>query len=332
MRVTDKPATWCRRPRLRRQASSCPPRRPCAQSLTRSSAVLVSLRTGCAVPACLRCVPFGAPPAVPLPSILWPRLAPAPLTLSPYPQEETQAPFRKVRMFFYASFAAGASVGGLIAGTRILAALSGVSGAQPLAETVPNLVIDVVAVTAFALLLRRDAEAGRKRLARIAKTVDVGDLPVVRAGAGGGDKTVDLSTLRGRARPVIVSGRAKEVFAAVRGAEAAAADLSRVGVVVVPVVTGGGVGLAEPPHGDWLAMPAPADADVWAEWEDSARTGTRAKGGGRPPKRALMVLVVRKDGRIGARSFTDAVEWDKLVAEIDALPAKDQYGQPYIKS
>eukprot|EP00170_Pyropia_yezoensis_P010256 contig_47243_g10294 len=75
-------------------------------------------------------------------------------------------------------------------------------------------------------------------------------------------------------------------------------------------------------------MPAPADADVWAEWEDSARTGTRAKGGGRPPKRALMVLVVRKDGRIGARSFTDAVEWDKLVAEIDALPAKDQYGQP----
>ncbi|KAK1861738.1 hypothetical protein I4F81_004318 [Pyropia yezoensis] len=243
-------------------------------------------------------------------------------------QEETQAPFRKVRMFFYASFAAGASVGGLIAGTRILAALSGVSGAQPLAETVPNLVIDVVAVTAFALLLRRDAEAGRKRLARIAKTVDVGDLPVVRAGAGGGDKTVDLSTLRGRARPVIVSGRAKEVFAAVRGAEAAAADLSRVGVVVVPVVTGGGVGLAEPPHGDWLAMPAPADADVWAEWEDSARTGTRAKGGGRPPKRALMVLVVRKDGRIGARSFTDAVEWDKLVAEIDALPAKDQYGQP----
>lgn len=244
-----------------------------------------------------------------------------------HPQEESQAPFRKVRMFFYASFGIGASVGGLIAGTRILAALSGVSGAQPLAETVPNLVIDIVAVVAFALLLRRDAEAGRKRLARIAKMVDVGDLPVVIAGSGGG-KTVDLSAFRGRSRPVIVSGRTKEVFAAVRSAEAAASALSRVGVVVVPVVTGAGGGLAEPPQGDWLAMPADDDADVWAEWEDSARTGTRAKTGKRPPKRSLMVLVVRKDGRIGARSFTDAVEWDKLVEEIDAMPARDQYGQP----
>lgn len=239
-------------------------------------------------------------------------------------------------MFFYASFGAGAAVGGLIAGTRIVASLSGVAGAQPLAETVPNLAIDAAAVTAFALLLRRDAEAGRKRLARIAKAVDVGDLPVVTAGGGGGGgKVVDLSSFRGRSRPVVVSGRAKEVFAAVRAAEAAAAALSRVGVLVVPVVTGGGEGggggLAEPPQGDWLAMPAAADADVWAEWEDSARTATRAKGGrgGRPPaSRSLMVLVVRKDGRIGARSFTDAVEWDKLVEEIDALPAKDQYGQP----
>lgn len=230
-------------------------------------------------------------------------------------------------MFFYASFAAGASVGGLIAGTRILASLSGVSGAQPLAETVPNLAIDVVAVTAFAFLLRRDAEAGRKRLARIAKTVDVGDLRVVLAGKKGGAEGVDLSTLRGRSRPVIVSGRAKEVFAAVRSAEAVAPALARVGVVVVPVVTGGGGGLAEPPAGEWLAMPAPADSVVWGEWEDSARTATKGKGG-RPSAKALMVVVMRKDGRIGARSFTPAVEWEALVKEIDALPAKDDYGQP----
>jgi len=225
-------------------------------------------------------------------------------------------------MFFYASFGVGASVGGLIAGTRILAALTGVVGAQPLGETVPNLVIDVVAVALFAFLLRRDAEAGRKRLARISNTVDVGDLSVTT----GGGSVAELSSLRGRARPVIVSGRPKEVFKAVRGAEAVAADLSRVGVLVVPVVAGGG-GLAEPAQGGWLAMPTADEADAWASWEDAARTGA-GKGGGRPPKKALMVLVVRKDGRIGARSFTDAVEWPALIAEMDRMPAKDQYGQP----
>lgn len=51
-------------------------------------------------------------------------------------REETEAPFRKARMFVYGGCAISASVGAFIASLRVIAALSGVSGVQPLNETV----------------------------------------------------------------------------------------------------------------------------------------------------------------------------------------------------
>lgn len=51
-------------------------------------------------------------------------------------REEIEAPFRKARMFVYAASTASAGVGAFIATLRIIAALTGVSGVQPLNETV----------------------------------------------------------------------------------------------------------------------------------------------------------------------------------------------------
>lgn len=51
-------------------------------------------------------------------------------------REETEAPFRKARMFVYGGSAVSAGVGAFIAGLRIIAAFIGVSGTQPLSETV----------------------------------------------------------------------------------------------------------------------------------------------------------------------------------------------------
>lgn len=51
-------------------------------------------------------------------------------------REETEAPFRKARMFVYGGSAISAGVGAFIATLRVLAALIGVSGVQPLSETV----------------------------------------------------------------------------------------------------------------------------------------------------------------------------------------------------
>lgn len=43
-------------------------------------------------------------------------------------REESEAPFRKVRMLIYSASAASAGIGGFVAGSRIVAALTGVSG------------------------------------------------------------------------------------------------------------------------------------------------------------------------------------------------------------
>lgn len=51
-------------------------------------------------------------------------------------REETEAPFRKARMFVFAGSAISAGVGAFIAGLRIIAASIGISGVQPLNETV----------------------------------------------------------------------------------------------------------------------------------------------------------------------------------------------------
>jgi len=53
-------------------------------------------------------------------------------------REETEAPFRKARMFVFGASAASAGVGSLVAASRVVAAAVGVRGVQPLDETLPN--------------------------------------------------------------------------------------------------------------------------------------------------------------------------------------------------
>lgn len=57
-------------------------------------------------------------------------------------REEIEAPFRKARMFVYFGSAASAGVGAFISGLRVIAALSGISGVQPLSETVRSYHLD----------------------------------------------------------------------------------------------------------------------------------------------------------------------------------------------
>lgn len=56
-------------------------------------------------------------------------------------REETEAPFRKARMFVFGASAASAGVGGLVAASRVIAAAVGVRGVQPLDETLPNVCV-----------------------------------------------------------------------------------------------------------------------------------------------------------------------------------------------
>lgn len=242
-------------------------------------------------------------------------------------REETEAPFRKARMFVYAGSAASAGVGAFIAGLRVIAALAGVSGVQPLAETIPNIAIDLGVVGACALLLRFEKKAGEKRLERMSRGARLASL---RAKEGRDGKVKRLSEWRGQSRVIIVAGNADKVRETMEGAAVVSAELVRYNLVVVPLVVDGDTADA----GDALdgnssiIMPyvaKPYARDEWLKWyeleKDVVKTNLRAK------EVDLFVLIVRLDGKVGARSVGVPM-FKRLIEEVSKLPKADQYGRP----
>ena len=81
---------------------------------------------------------------------------------------ETVAPFRGLRLFFYAAFASGAFVGGLINASGAVAALSGLRGDEVDMNTeYLNLAIDFGAVAFFAIAAKLDLDKGAELTAAV---------------------------------------------------------------------------------------------------------------------------------------------------------------------
>jgi hypothetical protein len=70
-------------------------------------------------------------------------------------RSEVLSPFRTVRMFFYLAFLASGALGGLIATTRLIAALANPSRAAEVPEILKGLGIDIGAAAIFAFLYYR---------------------------------------------------------------------------------------------------------------------------------------------------------------------------------
>jgi hypothetical protein len=81
--------------------------------------------------------------------------------------EEQASPFRRFRQFFYLAAAGSASIGTFIAGTRVIAGMQGISGVQPLEETIPNTAINAGVVVASAALWYFDEKRGQEALSEL---------------------------------------------------------------------------------------------------------------------------------------------------------------------
>jgi hypothetical protein len=86
---------------------------------------------------------------------------------------ETIAPFRGLRLFFYAAFASGAFVGGLITLSGVTAALSGVRPDVDLNAEYLNLGIDFGAVALFGVLAKIDLDKGEELNAAVEAKVEM---------------------------------------------------------------------------------------------------------------------------------------------------------------
>eukprot|EP00172_Hildenbrandia_rubra_P001364 Plantae.Rhodophyta-Hildenbrandia_rubra.ctg19066.p1 GENE.Plantae.Rhodophyta-Hildenbrandia_rubra.ctg19066~~Plantae.Rhodophyta-Hildenbrandia_rubra.ctg19066.p1 ORF type:complete len:346 (-),score=61.94 Plantae.Rhodophyta-Hildenbrandia_rubra.ctg19066:2109-3146(-) len=245
-------------------------------------------------------------------------------------REEIQNPLRKVRMFIFGGFAASASVGALISGLRIIAYLFNVAGTQPISETLPNFGINVTVVGTCAYLLREEVRRGDKNLGRISRGAQLAALRIRLSVTGA---IVSLGALRGKRRVVIVVGNEDGVSECVENAKKVSKGLEESSVVVVPyikrakreIVDRSGLVLRT---GPWIAEPV-GDKE-WSKWLESEESAVKRKSnrkGAADSRKQVRVLIVRMDGKVGARSLGPPM-WQKLVDEIKKLPTNDRYGAP----
>jgi len=266
--------------------------------------------------------------------------------------EEQASPFRRFRQFFYIAAAGSASIGTFIAGTRVIAGMQGISGVQPLAETVPNTAINAGVVVVSGALWYFDEKRGQEALSTLK------DKSSIRLGMStlevmDSDGTLaEMGKYRDEERLVILAGTAAEVTRAINLAARQANDLAKNDVSVIPYFTD-----LEDDSSGWNAMKEssstgkwdtwllrPQNKDKWKEWllndkamvaeknskanKKSGTSGTKAAPESSDSfDRLLRVFVIRKDGKVGARTVGPPA-WPKLIKQIEMLPQQDQYGRP----
>mmetsp|Transcript_5493 Transcript_5493/g.8534 ORF Transcript_5493/g.8534 Transcript_5493/m.8534 type:complete len:185 (+) Transcript_5493:33-587(+) len=83
-------------------------------------------------------------------------------------EAEVRTPFRGARTFFYTAFVGSGAIGAFFFFTKSLASISGVRGAAPLSELLPNLALQLGVIALFSYLLileKRGEEKMRERIA-----------------------------------------------------------------------------------------------------------------------------------------------------------------------
>lgn len=242
-------------------------------------------------------------------------------------REETEAPFRKVRQFVFIGSAMSAAVGSFISSLRIVAAISGIRGVQPLSETSSNLAINLGVIGVCAYLWKRDQDAGVRRLERMTRGARIAKLKVTDFNTG---KVTQLSEYRFQYRIVVIAGPLESVASSLKEARAWHERLTELNVKIVPLVVHSSTSTTtayapqyELERGSWVADPF--DYNSWVNWlriEKELSSNSAVLGA-----EDISVFIIRLDGKLGARSI-GAPFWNRLVDEVSMLPKSDRFGKP----
>ncbi|OIT31428.1 PREDICTED: protein LOW PSII ACCUMULATION 1, chloroplastic [Nicotiana attenuata] len=230
-------------------------------------------------------------------------------------RSEVLTPFRSVRMFFYVAFIASAGLGGLIASTRLIAALANSSRAAEVPEILKGLGIDLVAVSVFAFLYYRENRAKNAQVARLVREENLANLKL-RVDE---KKIVPLSAFRGIARLVILAGPSAFISECFRLSEPFTDGLLERGVLVVPFATDGISPSFEFEENEELEEKisrrkrlwqlAPLYATEWTKWIDEQKKLANVS------PESPVYLSLRLDGRVRG-SGVGYPPWNAFVVQL----------------
>ncbi|XP_031503518.1 protein LOW PSII ACCUMULATION 1, chloroplastic isoform X1 [Nymphaea colorata] len=227
-------------------------------------------------------------------------------------RSEVLSPFRSVRMFFYLAFIASGALGGLIAFTQLISALTNPLRAAELPDTLKGLGIDLAAVALFAFLYSREVKAENLQIARLTREETLANLKL-----RGDEKVVPVSALRGIARLVIVAGPASFILESFRLSQAYTDSLLERGVRVLPLATDGLMPESEMKEDDELTLQKrkklwqlrPADTPEWSKWLDEQKDLANVS------RDSPVYLSLRMDGRVRG-SGVGYPPWNAFVAQL----------------
>uniref|UniRef100_A0A0C9RPJ5 TSA: Wollemia nobilis Ref_Wollemi_Transcript_29031_1282 transcribed RNA sequence n=1 Tax=Wollemia nobilis TaxID=56998 RepID=A0A0C9RPJ5_9CONI len=242
-------------------------------------------------------------------------------------RSEVLSPFRSVRMFFYLAFIASGGLGGLIALSRLIAALGNAPNAGSAPEILKGLGIDLAAVSLFAFLYTREWRAQKVQQARLSREEILANLKL----EVDGKKVVSISQLRGFARLVIVAGPAAFIEEAFRLSEPFTNDLLDRGVRVVYYATDGVVpnlwastvdsNLDEVKDAEQLPTNnrqkslwqlTPIYTTEWSKWLNEQKSLAKV------PEEKPVYISLRMDGRVRG-SGVGYPPWNAFVAQLPPL-------------
>ncbi|XP_065873812.1 protein LOW PSII ACCUMULATION 1, chloroplastic isoform X2 [Euphorbia lathyris] len=218
-------------------------------------------------------------------------------------------------MFFYLAFIASGGLGGLIATTRLIAALTNPARAPEVPEMLQGLGIDIGAVSLFAFLYYRENTAKNAQIARLSREETLANLKL----RVNDTRTIPVNSLRGIARLVICAGPESYILESFRLSEPFTESLLDRGVLVVPFATDGNL-----PSFDFdeseemkdlttkkkrLWQLNPSIISDWSKWIDEQK-----KLAGVSPE-SPVYLSLRLDGRVRG-SGVGYPPWNALVAQL----------------
>ncbi|KAJ0970393.1 hypothetical protein J5N97_023270 [Dioscorea zingiberensis] len=228
-------------------------------------------------------------------------------------RSEVLSPFRSVRMFFYLAFAASATLGGLIAFTQLIGALSNPSRAVGVLDILKGLGIDLAAVLLFAFLYTRENSAKNAQLEKLSREESLSNLRL-RVDE---KKVIPVSALRGVARLVILVGPSSFLVESFRRSKPFTEALLDRAVLVVPFATDGDKPDFEfeeddEPRNKRLWQLTPVYTSEWARWIEEQKKLANV------PIDSPVYLSLRMDGRVRG-SGVGYPPWNAFVAQLPPM-------------
>ncbi|VVB11244.1 unnamed protein product [Arabis nemorensis] len=232
-------------------------------------------------------------------------------------RSEVLTPFRSVRMFFYLAFIASASLGGLIATSRLIGALANPARSGEVLEILKGLGIDVGAASLFAFLYFRENKTKNAQMARLSREENLAKL---KMRVEENNKVISVGDLRGVARLVICAGPAEYIEEAFKRSREFTQGLVERGVVVVAYATDGKSPVLEFDETDIadeemsqrrrrLWRVAPVFVSEWDKWLDEQKKLAGVSSD------SPVYLSLRLDGRVRG-SGVGYPPWQAFVAQL----------------